>query len=123
MVAATFTEARSLFLIQRLQHQVDIGKRADSGFKAEAWETVTQEFNENFDTNFSRSQLKNHFQGLKTNLNMARKVLDLSGFGYNPLSKTVTADPDVWNKLIAVSFPFSSLLQSFLIFDFSSDFL
>lgn len=102
MVTASFSDARSAFLIARLQNQVTQGRRAESGFKKEAWAEVTTEFNKNFRTDFTREQLKNHFQTLKTSYGIVWKLLDRSGFGWDDTSKTVTAEPREWNAYIAV---------------------
>ena len=55
---ASFDLEKDAFLVSRMQDQVLRGKRADSGFKKEAWSAVTSDFNKKFSSSYSSTQLK-----------------------------------------------------------------
>ncbi|ETV77495.1 hypothetical protein H257_08906 [Aphanomyces astaci] len=55
---ATWSHARDLFLVTQLQAQADSGKRADNGFKKEAWRAVCNAFNLEYGVNYLPAQLK-----------------------------------------------------------------
>ena len=98
-----------------------MGKAADNGLKKEAWEQIKQNMNEKFNINYSIDQLKTAEKGLKKKYGIVKKLQDQSGFGWNPVTQTVVAEPDVWNAYVAVhkdakefrtqSFPFYDKLH------------
>ena len=55
---ATWDLEKDAFLIFLLQEQVNRGKRADSGFKKEAWTSVTDDFNKRFTVIYKLDQIK-----------------------------------------------------------------
>jgi hypothetical protein len=60
--APGWTHAKSRAVINGLILQKLAGKKAATGFKKEAWTTVTKEFNDTFESQLKKSQLKNHIQ-------------------------------------------------------------
>ena len=56
---ATFTAAMQGYLIRLLVKQADNGKKADIGFKKEAWNEVLAKFNEKFQVEYTVDKLKN----------------------------------------------------------------
>jgi hypothetical protein len=55
---ACWTEERDLHLVDGLLEQVYQGKRADSGFKRDAWTAVTLSLNNTFNVQYTTQQLK-----------------------------------------------------------------
>lgn len=55
---ATWVPERDEFLVMNLQAQAELGKRADSGFKKEAWKAITVAFNQRFAVVYLPGQLK-----------------------------------------------------------------
>ena len=55
---ATWNLEKDYLLIGLLQEQVSRGKRADSGFKKEAWTSVTGDFNKRFTVVYKQDQIK-----------------------------------------------------------------
>lgn len=49
---------RDTLLVALLQAQADMGKRADTGFKKEAWTAVAKQFNDRLGLDYEREQLK-----------------------------------------------------------------
>jgi hypothetical protein len=62
---ATWVAERDEFLVINIQAQADLGKRADSGFKKDAWKTVTIAFNERFDVVYLPAQLKSRLDSVR----------------------------------------------------------
>ena len=62
---AIFDQAREKFLIKALLKQVQAGKRADSGWKKEAWNDVLAQFNQKFSGDYTVAQLKNKHDNVK----------------------------------------------------------
>lgn len=52
----------TLFLIDEIKHQMELGKGNDGGLKTDAWKTVLHNYNDKFNTNEPLTRLKNHFQ-------------------------------------------------------------
>lgn len=44
-----------------LSEQAKIGKRADNGFKKEAWQFAVKTMNDHYETNYTKEQLKNKY--------------------------------------------------------------
>jgi hypothetical protein len=56
---ATFDAVKEKYLVKALLKQSEAGKRADSGWKKEAWTAVVLKFNEKFSGQYTAIQLKN----------------------------------------------------------------
>jgi len=57
---------------------------------------------EKLNINYSTDQLKTVEKGLKKKYGIVKKLQDQRGFGGNPVTQTVVAEPAVWNAYIAV---------------------
>ncbi|KAG9409703.1 hypothetical protein AC1031_020016 [Aphanomyces cochlioides] len=90
------------FLVISLQEQADQGKRADSGFKWEAWKQITMQFNERFQVNYLMSKLKSRLDTLKKDYKDFKFLKENSGFGWNDELEIPTASDDVWKAVIEV---------------------
>jgi len=53
---------KDAWLVALLQEQVVRGKRADSGFKKEAWYTVNDDFNKRFTVSYKQDQIKARYK-------------------------------------------------------------
>jgi hypothetical protein len=58
VVRACWTDERDMHLVDGLLEQVNKVKRADSGFKRDAWTAVTLSFNTTFNVQYTTQQLK-----------------------------------------------------------------
>ena len=56
---AIFDQTKEKFLVKALMKQMHAGKRADTGWKKEAWTEVQQKFNQKFSGDCTVPQLKN----------------------------------------------------------------
>lgn len=100
---ANWSVAKEAYLVELLQHQAQLGKRADTGFKKEAWVAATADFNEKFHVTWKYTQLKTKFQQLKRSYTIIKKLKDQSGFGWDDVLQTVTADDHVWDAYVKVN--------------------
>jgi hypothetical protein len=82
-------------MIEELLHQVELGKRADSGFKKEAWVAVCAMVQTVTTQPLIELQCKTKMETLKDLWKGLNWLLDQSGFGYNEEAKLVTAPDNV----------------------------
>ena len=94
-----YTDDRGYCIIEELLHQVELGKRTDSGFKKESQvavcamaQTVTTQPLIEFQCKTKMETLKDLWKGLNW-------LLDQSGFGYDEEARLVTAPDNVWADL------------------------
>lgn len=100
--AWTFEMEEALFT--ELVHQVELGKRADSGFKKDAWiaaltavEAVTTR------QDITLLRCKNKVESFKKYWRGFNTLRDQSGFGYNEETGLIEASNNVWTELFKVS--------------------
>jgi hypothetical protein len=82
-------------IIEELLHQVELGKRADSGFKKEAWVAVCTIVQTVTTQPLIELQCKTKMETLKDLWKGLNWLLDQSGFGYDEEAKLVTAPDNV----------------------------
>ena len=92
-------------LFSELLEQAQDGKRADSGFKKEAWESVLREVQAVYTGPYpiplqKVKQKEQTFKGLYKDWKFLR---DQSGFGWDEETRMVTASDQAWNDICAVS--------------------
>lgn len=66
MTRALWDDDRDAFLVKLMLDQARAGKRADSGFKKEAWVTATDLFNAEFSVTLTVLQIKTRMQTVST---------------------------------------------------------
>ncbi|KAH9103188.1 hypothetical protein LEN26_015350, partial [Aphanomyces euteiches] len=97
---AHWNTKRDLFLVSQLLLQADLGKRADSGFKKEAWRAVTNEFNLEFMVVYTANQMKSRFDCLRRDYKDVKYLRENSGFGWDDVLGVPTAPDSVWSCVI-----------------------
>ena len=100
-------------LFSELLEQAQDGKRADSGFKKEAWDSVLKEVQEVYIGPYpiplqKVKQKEQTFKGLYKDWKFLR---DQSGFGWDEETRMVTASDQAWNDICAVSYYYYSPLR------------
>lgn len=86
-------------MIEELLHQVELGKRADSGFKKEAWAAVCAMVQTVTTQPLIKLQCKTKMETLRDLWKGLNWLLDQSGFGYDEEARLVTAPDNVWADL------------------------
>ncbi len=100
------------YLIDRLLITVQKGKRAENGFKKEAWTDVLLAMREKFTTTrFEVKQLKSKTDQLKKKYTIFQALCDNSGFGWNEEKMIPTAPDDVWERYMQVFIPYLFLFH------------
>jgi hypothetical protein len=80
-----------------------LGKRADSGFKAEAWVACVEAVMEVTPYIVTVKQCKNKAEAQKALWKDLCYLRDQSGFGWNEQKKRVEAPDNVWDTMIEAS--------------------
>ena len=97
-------------LLEALIEQVRLGKRSDSGFKAEAYKAALpkvreQMIPERYEGGYlcaEIAKLRAKVASLKTLYGAFLKLLNESGFGKDAESGLITADDEVWDRYLMV---------------------
>jgi hypothetical protein len=90
-------------LYSTLCTQVELGKRADSGFKKEAWYAVTKAILDAFHVVVSVKQCKSKVDNQKTLWREYNWLKNQSGFGVNEETGLIEAGDGAWADIISVS--------------------
>ena len=106
-----WTPAMEQALLDGLLVQHRKGKRADGGWKSEAWQAilpvvqakVTQKSPQGVPMKISKAQLSNKTTDLKQTYAAWKACFNLSGFGWNEETELFTAEDEVWESYIQVS--------------------
>jgi Myb/SANT-like DNA-binding domain len=113
-IAWTYTMEEALFTT--LLEKVRSGKRADSGFKYEAWidalEAVRSRAPSSIHPLLSIEKLKSKESNTKASYRDWKWLIGQSGFGLHPETRVVTASNEAWDEVLKVCFlmPFMGYL-------------
>ena len=93
-------------LFAELLEQAQDGKRADSGFKKEAWDSVVQEVQRVYTglLPIPLAKVKAKEQAFKGLYKDWKFLRDQSGFGWDEETRMVTASDQAWNDICTVSY-------------------
>jgi hypothetical protein len=98
--AWTFAMEEALF--NELIHQDELGKRADSGFKKEAWTAVLAEVYKRTTQKLTVERCKNKVDIMRTYWRGFNYLKNQSGFGFNEKTGLIEASDEVWKELLKV---------------------
>ena len=95
-------------LFAELVDQALDGKRADSGFKKEAWDSVVKEVQKVYIGPYvlTLQKVKQKEQAFKALYKDWRWLRDQSGFGWDEETRIITACDQAWDNVITVSYFF-----------------
>ena len=92
-------------LVDTFLHQVIIGGRINGTFTSKTYDDIVKELVEKFYMEINKNNVKNRQKTLKKNFYECNIFKDgLSGFGWNDSLNIWTAEPEVWEPLIAVNY-------------------
>jgi hypothetical protein len=89
-------------LFHTLVEQVNIGKRADSGFKKEAWLACCIAINNTYIQSVTIDKCKSKVDSLKGLWREFIWLKDQSGFGYDEATGLIKAGDQAWSDIIKV---------------------
>lgn len=93
-----WTDEAEEVLLTVLVEQVRLGKRAENGYKAEAWEEVCKQLMQQMSFACTKDQAKNKNNMLKTYYRTWCELQDTaSGFGWDGVLERYTAEDGVWD--------------------------
>jgi hypothetical protein len=114
-VRLTWTYSMEDALFTTLLDQVRSGKRADSGFKQEAWvhalEAVRSISPLNIHHLLSIEKLKSKESNYKAYYKDWKWLIGQSGFGIHPETRCVTASAEAWEEVLRVCFLVALLVR------------
>ncbi|XBI83242.1 hypothetical protein VPH35_091771 [Triticum aestivum] len=90
---AKWSHQMKLYLIKLLKDHDVPGFRTQNAWSKEAWNNILHQLNQKFDQSFTLNQVKQKEQDLKRDYHTVKKLLDVSGFGWDKDRKMVDA-PD-----------------------------
>lgn len=92
---------------------VDAGRRPHTHFDREGWESLVVNFSKETGNNYDKTQLKNKWDGLKTEWKLWKELVGKeTGLGWNPSKGTVDAPAEWWhNKIQVCNFIFRTCCQ------------
>jgi hypothetical protein len=95
--------------------QVELGKRADSGFKKDAWQAVCTAILSTYKVLVSTKQCKSKVDSQKLLWREYNSLKDQSGFGINESTGLIEAGEQAWRDVIVVSYNKSYYLLTTLV--------
>ncbi|VAH38936.1 unnamed protein product [Triticum turgidum subsp. durum] len=98
---AKWSHQIKLYLIKLLKDHDVPGFRTQNAWSKEAWNNILHQLNQKFDQSFTLNQVKQAEQDLKRDYRTVKKLLDVSGFGWDKDRKMVDAPDSVWASFTA----------------------
>jgi hypothetical protein len=98
-------------LLDLLQEQVQLGKKAEGGFKKEAWTAIERRFNNEMKMKLSKENFKNKLKTWKQGYRVMKDLRNTSGLAWNEATQTMDVDDSVWDELLKVTWSSNLLLS------------
>lgn len=100
--AVNWSAEMTTILVRELVQAVREGKRSDNGFKIEVWNAIsdTVRANAGKDVPLTGEKCQAKLEGLKKKWKVWTRLKKMSGFGFDPLTGTITAPDEVWEMEI-----------------------
>ncbi|KAM5568201.1 hypothetical protein ABKV19_015989 [Rosa sericea] len=89
---------------------VDAGRRPNTHFDREGWESLVVNFSKETGNNYDKTQLKNKWDSLKIEWKLWKELVGKeTGLGWNPSKGTVDAPAEWWHSKIQVNPEYAKL--------------
>lgn len=99
----TWTEIADEFLTNVLIEQITLGRKDGIGFTSEGWREIERKMKEKFGDAYDKAKIRNRLRTVKSHYNHIKILMGLSGFGWDDITKRVTAEDQVWDDYLKVS--------------------
>ncbi|RWR73024.1 Myb/SANT-like domain-containing protein [Cinnamomum micranthum f. kanehirae] len=96
----TWTEIADEFLTNVLIEQITLGRKDGIGFTSEGWREIERKMKEKFGDEYDKAKIRNRLRTIKSHYNHIKILMGLSGFGWDDITKRVTAEDQVWNDYL-----------------------
>ncbi|GMP92754.1 hypothetical protein CsSME_00042842 [Camellia sinensis var. sinensis] len=90
-------------LILELVHQANKGYKVDKGFKDQAYITACSSLNSSFNLSLNHEHCVNRLKTIKKKYRLVQEMLSKSGFSWNPMTKMVKCNDQVWTTYVAAN--------------------
>ena len=97
-----WTQSMDSLLLAVLKEQKVKGQKQDKNFTDEAYQATVIAINTEFGLNMKKVNIQNRLKTLKSQMAIAIDLLKQSGFSWNEMTKTIEAEPGVWDGAIKV---------------------
>ena len=99
----TWTETADEFLTNVLIEQITLGRKDGIGFTSEGWREIERKMKEKFGDAYDKAKIRNRLRIVKSHYNHIKILIGLSGFGWDDITKRVTAEDQVWDDYLKLS--------------------
>ncbi|KAI9109848.1 hypothetical protein K1719_018889 [Acacia pycnantha] len=95
---ARWSDKNTIIFVTLMGEEVKKGNRTTCTFSKKAWKSMKEDFYKQTGLLYTLPQLKNKMNKLRTEYSSFKKLLSISGFGWNPVLKTATTeDASLWD--------------------------
>ncbi|KAI9108423.1 hypothetical protein K1719_020614 [Acacia pycnantha] len=95
---ARWTDKNTMIFVTLMVEEVKKGNRRTCTFSKKEWKGMKDEFYKQTGLVYTLPQLKNKMNKLRNEYSSFKKLLSISGFGWNPVLKTATTeDASLWD--------------------------
>ncbi|RWR94158.1 putative nuclease HARBI1 [Cinnamomum micranthum f. kanehirae] len=96
----TGTEIADEFLTNVLIEQITLGRKDGIGFTSEGWREIERKIKEKFGDAYNKAKIRNYLRTVKSHYNHIKILMGLSGFGWDDITKRVTAKDQIWDDYL-----------------------
>ncbi|RWR73107.1 L10-interacting MYB domain-containing-like protein isoform X2 [Cinnamomum micranthum f. kanehirae] len=96
----TWMESADEYLVDILIEQINLGRNDRTGWTTKRWREIERKMKEKYGRECVKDKIKNRLRTLKHNYNHIKTLMGLSGFGWDDVTKKVTASDQVWDDYI-----------------------
>ncbi|KAI9127068.1 hypothetical protein K1719_001627 [Acacia pycnantha] len=95
---ARWSDKNTIIFVTLMVEEVTKGNRTTSTFNKKAWQRMKEDFYKQTGLLYTLPQLRNKMNKLRTEYSSFKKLLSITGFGWNPVLKTATTeDASLWD--------------------------
>ncbi|XP_042502478.1 L10-interacting MYB domain-containing protein-like [Macadamia integrifolia] len=99
-VAVNWTQAEADEFVKLMIDNIKKGNKTNSTFIKSSWTDIKERLELVVSQTFTRERLQNKMNKMHTDYRNFKKLLETTGFGWNPITKTATTDDKVWENAL-----------------------
>ncbi|KAI9109028.1 hypothetical protein K1719_019983 [Acacia pycnantha] len=102
-----WSDKNTIIFVTLMVEEVKKGNRTTSTFNKKAWQSMKEDFYKQTGLLYTLPQLRNKMNKLRTEYSSFKKLLSITGFGWNPVLKTATTeDASLWDIHVKSGLPY-----------------
>ncbi|XP_077249355.1 uncharacterized protein LOC143888845 [Tasmannia lanceolata] len=98
--SASWSSGDTDIFIDLMVEEVEKGNRCTKTFSKKSWEDIQTKFYQKTGCNYTLLQFRNEFKKLRKDYTEFKKLLEVTGFTWDPMANCVTAEDSVWDTYI-----------------------